>query len=104
MITMPSNQWAPDKNQHQARRIGKTLEELSELSCVLARISIQGIDTVDSNTNITNRLRLLNELADVQAQIHCTILTLKLDQKYIDARRKTKIKLMGAYESHFNAL
>jgi hypothetical protein len=41
------NLWKPDDNPRQARRIGKTLEELGELTAVLARISIQGMDAVD---------------------------------------------------------
>lgn len=107
MATM--SKWTPDQNPHQARRVGKTLEEMGEAVAVfgnavaiLARISIQGLDSVDPGTGKTNRQRLQDELADVQAQIGCTVLSLGLDQNHMARRRAEKMRQMGEWESHFS--
>lgn len=97
------NPWTPDDDPHHARRVGKTLEELGEAVAVLARISIQGLDAVDPGTGKTNRQRLQDELADVQAQIGCTVLTLDLDQGYMARRTAEKVCLMAEWEAHFSA-
>lgn len=95
------SRWVPDDNPRQARRVGKTLEELGELVAVLARIDIQGLDSTDPGTGKTNRQRLQEELADVQAQIGLTVLTLDLDQDYMARRTAEKIRQMGEWEAHF---
>jgi len=97
------NPWRPDDDPHQARRVGKTLEELGEAVAVLARISIQGLDAVDPGTGKTNRQRLQDELADVQAQIGCTVLSLGLDQDYMARRTAEKFRQMGEWEAHFHS-
>jgi NTP pyrophosphatase (non-canonical NTP hydrolase) len=100
-VTKPMQRWLPDADPRQARRVGKTLEELSELAAVLARISIQGLDSVDPSSGKTNRVRLQEELADVQAQIACTVLTLDLDQRLIARRTMVKMHQMAEWEAHF---
>jgi len=100
--TMAMNPWTPDEDQHQTRRVGKTLEEMGESVAVLARISIQGLDAVDPGTGKTNRQRLQDELADVRAQITCTVLSLGLDQDYMAARAGEKIRQMAEWEAHFS--
>lgn len=95
------NPWKPDADPVQARRIGKTLEELSELGAVLARISIQGVDGVDPASGKTNRLRLHEESADVMAQIACNVEAFKLDIDFIENRGRKKVVLMSEWEAHF---
>lgn len=95
------NPWQPDADPVQARRIGKTLEELSELAAVLARISIQGMYGVDPASGKTNRQRLEEETADVVAQLACNANVFKLDLDFIDTRSDRKVALMSEWEAHF---
>ena len=96
--------WKPDDKPRQAHRIGKTAEECGELSAVLGRISIQGLDSVDPATQKTNRLRLIEELADVQAQIECNCVYFCLtdeEAEFFCNRVNRKIEEMTQWELHF---
>lgn len=93
--------WTPDCNPHQARRIGKTLEELHELGAVLARISIQGLDAVDPGTGKTNRQRMNEETADVIAQINRNFHAFAMPADDIDKRVQEKEAMMAEWEAHF---
>lgn len=95
------NKWEPDADPHQARRIGKTLEELGELSAVLARISIQGLDAIDPASGLTNRERMFKETADVIAQLKCNTETFGMDLAALEERVNTKIAFMAQWEAHF---
>lgn len=95
------NKWEPDTDPHQARRIGKTLEELGELSAVLARISIQGMDAIDPASGKTNRRRMLEETADVMAQIECNIEAFGMSTCALADRLQRKIRHMQEWEAHF---
>lgn len=97
------NPWVPDDNPHQARRIGKTGEEVNELGSVLFRISIQGIDSVDPSSGKTNRQRLLEESADVYAQLDCNmdaIFSAK-ERNEIYLRAIEKRRQMAEWEAHY---
>lgn len=61
--------WHVEEDKRRLRRLGKSLEELSELSNVLARCIIQGVDEVDPSSGEVNRDRMWKEVADVYAQI-----------------------------------
>lgn len=93
--------WAPTLTPHQTRRAGKTLEELSELGAVLARIQIQALDDIDLGSGKTNRARLEEEIADVYAQLRLTYLAFGLDLGNIARRMDVKMKLMAEWEAHF---
>lgn len=93
--------WAPTLTPHQTRRAGKTLEELSELAAVLARIQIQGLDDIDLGSGKTNRQRLSEEVADVYAQLGLTMLSFGLDALAISQRCLHKQDLMAEWEAHF---
>lgn len=100
----PIAKWEPDTDPHQARRVGKTLEELGELTAVLARIQIQGLDAIDPGTGKTNRQRLMEESADVATQIDLTLTYLSIDQddgSAYAARRIDKERQMREWEAHF---
>lgn len=95
------NPWKPDDDPRQARRIGKTTEEVNELGAVLARISIQGLDAIDPGSGKTNRVRLEEELADCFAQFDQTIDYLKLNRDLIAKRATVKSLQMDEWEAHF---
>lgn len=100
---MSNEVWEPDQNPHQARRIGKTAEEVNELGAVLARISIQGLRALDPASMKSNKQRLLEEMADVTAQIELTLEFVSFDvNKAYFAKRVEKKKLeMRQWEAHF---
>lgn len=95
------NPWIPDADTHQARRIGKTLEELGELTAVLGRISIQGMHAIDPASQKTNFQRLHEEMADVFAQLTICMHSFRMDETAIDNRFKEKMRQMIEWESHF---
>lgn len=100
MTTM--NKWTPTTDLLTLRRMGKLLEELGEASNVAARVIIQGIDEVDPGSGKVNRERLENELADVQAQIGCTVLAFDLDQDRMARRTAEKMRQMAEWEALFS--
>lgn len=99
MTTM--NKWTPTTDLLTLRRMGKLLEELGEASNVAARVIIQGIDEVDPGSGKVNRERLENELADVQAQIGCTVMAFDLDQDRMARRTAEKMRQMAEWEALF---
>jgi hypothetical protein len=100
------NPWVPDDNPHQARRIGKTGEEVNELGSVLFRITIQGIDSIDPSSGKTNRQRLLEESADVYAQLEVNFHALYTveEQAFVSARVLEKRRQMAEWEAHYPAV
>ena len=98
------NPWKPDDNPRQARRIGKTGEEVNELGSVLFRITIQGIDSIDPSSGKTNRQRLLEESADVMAQLHVNMHALFTNEErdFIVARVEEKRRQMVQWEAHYS--
>lgn len=97
------NPWMPDDNPKQARRLGKTGEEVNELGSVLFRISIQGIDSIDPSSGKTNRQRLLEETADVMAQCQCNMADLFTndERKFVLDRSLEKCRQMAQWEAHY---
>jgi NTP pyrophosphatase (non-canonical NTP hydrolase) len=98
---MALTKWTPTTDLLMLRRMGKTGEEAAELLVVTNRCIIQGIDEIDPGTGKVNRARLQDELADVQAQIGCTVLALGLDQEYMARRTAEKIRQMNEWEAMF---
>jgi len=95
------NPWRPDPNPLQARRVGKSLEELAELQKVLARISIQGLFGVDPSTGEMNLHAAQKEIADVRAQLQLLESLWQLDASEIRARMEQKIRQMDEWEEEF---
>lgn len=95
------NKWTPTTDLLTLRRMGKLGEELGEAQSVAARVIIQGIDEVDPGSGKVNRQRLMDELADVQAQIGCTVLAFGLDQDYMGRRTAEKMRQMAEWEALF---
>jgi len=98
---MALSKWIPTTDLLTLRRMGKLGEELGEAQSVAARVVIQGIDEVDPGSGKVNRQRLMDELADVQAQIGCTVLAFGLDQDYMARRTAEKIRQMHEWEAMF---
>jgi NTP pyrophosphatase (non-canonical NTP hydrolase) len=95
------SKWVPTQDLMTLRRLGKTGEELGELVAVVNRCVIQGIDEVDPGTGKTNRLRLEEDIADVSAQLMCTVQAFDLDGLAINARMLRKIGYMNEWEAMF---
>jgi len=97
------NPWKPDDDPRQARRIGKTGEEVNELGGVLFRITIQGINSIDPSSGKTNRQRFIEETADVLAQCDCNRESLFTDEEwdFIQTRRIEKLRQMHEWEAHY---
>lgn len=93
--------WIPTTDLSQLRRLGKLSEELGELQAVAARCIIQGIDETDPASGQVNRLRLLNEIADVIAQCNVTVDAFKLDEQQLIDRILDKQRQMREWESMF---
>lgn len=102
-MTAKMNPWVPDDNPHQARRVGKTLEEAGELVGVLGRITIQGMDSIDPSSGKTNRQRLLEETADVMAQCECNLWAMFTSEErtFIHERALEKRRQMAEWEEHY---
>jgi NTP pyrophosphatase (non-canonical NTP hydrolase) len=90
--------WHVVEDGRALRRLGKTLEELSELSAVVARVIIQGIDERDPSSRKLNRRRLEEELGDVLAQIELLCDHYKLNGGFIVARSEEKVQQMEQWE------
>ena len=99
---MSMTKWVPESDPKILRRVGKTGEEAAELSKVCSRITVQGIDGVDPKTGVPNRQALMEELADVQAQIGCCVLAFDLDQEYMALRTARKMDQMAEWEAMFD--
>lgn len=93
--------WQPTTDRMLQRRMGKTGEELGELSAVVCRIQIQGIDEIDPSSGKKNRLRLQEEVADVYAQLDETVARLGLDTAEIEKRRQVKRGYMQQWEDMY---
>ena len=96
-----TSKWIPTTNLAMLRRMGKLGEELGELQAVAARCIIQGIDEIDPASNLPNRVRLTDEIADVYAQLDVTMTMLDLDRQVIQQRRERKTGYMREWEAMF---
>ncbi len=95
------SKWIPITDRMLQRRMGKTGEECGELTGVVCRIQIQGIDEVDPSSGKTNRLRLEEEIADVYAQLDENIARLGLRNDFIQQRRQVKRGYMQEWEEMY---
>lgn len=104
MTTPRMNPWVPDDNPHQARRVGKTLEEAGEFVSVLGRITIQGMNSIDPSSGKTNRRRLVEETADVLAQCECNLWALFTyeERNTVWTRVLEKRRQMAEWEKHYS--
>jgi hypothetical protein len=99
MTTEPKMQpWRVETDKRRLRRLGKTGEELAELSAVVSRCIIQGVDEIDPSSGKTNRQRLQEEVADVYCQLDLLVTALNLNTFQIDVRSAKKAGQMAEWE------
>jgi len=96
------NPWVCTLTPHQARRVGKTGEEVGELGSVLGRLNIQGLHEIDPSSGKTNFQRLWEESADVEAQTACNRKAFKFPEPEYTDRVMRKIAQMGEWEEHYS--
>ncbi len=97
------SKWQHTTNPLHIRRLGKTGEELAELAAVVSRCLIQGLDEIDPSSGKTNRQRLIDETADVRAQLNCNDRAFGLPLAEIAARVAKKEAWMAEWESHYGS-
>lgn len=90
--------WHVETDKFRIRRLGKALEELGELTSVLARCIIQGVDEVDPSSGEVNRLRMQKEGADVYTQLSHLVDAFDLDQSDMLDRIGYKTDSMATWE------
>jgi hypothetical protein len=91
------SKWLPIIDRVALACIGKAGEESAELSAILFRTIIQGIDEIDPDTGKLNRLAIQEEIADVAATSELLIEMLDLDRPSIELRKQRKIAMKKAW-------
>jgi hypothetical protein len=88
------NPWHPITDVVDLKHLGKLGEECNELGAAVSRCIIQGVDEAEPVTGKINRDWLLDEIADVRANIELCEERFALDADRIAARvAKKKIHL-----------
>ncbi len=67
------SKWIPCTDLRTLAALGKLQEELGELTSIVARTIIQGVDGVDPETGKPNLQALAEEIADVRAMSRLVI-------------------------------
>lgn len=83
--------WHPMSSAVDKKHIGKLLEELGELTAAASRCLIQGIDEREPITGKPNYEWLMEEIADVQANLELCIENFSLSRTFIATRKARKI-------------
>lgn len=84
------NSWHPIKDSTDLKTLGKLGEECGELSAIVSRCIIQGVQEQEPVTRKYNNVALEQEIADVQANIDLVIQRFSLDTNFIAKRRAEK--------------
>jgi hypothetical protein len=93
------SRWVPITDLVTLAHIGKAGEESAELSGILFRTIIQGIDGVDPDTGKPNLLAIQEEVADVAAMNELLIELLGLDRDAIALRMERKIAMKRVWHA-----
>jgi len=89
--------WQPTKNTLDLKHLGKLSEELAELSQVVARCIIQGVDEVHPVTGKSNKLWLAEEVADVYANLYLLEEHFSLDTEFVYRRSGEKLEFLESW-------
>lgn len=84
------NPWHPITDAVDLKHLGKLGEELNECGAAVSRVIIQGIDECEPVTKKPNRIWLMEEIADVQANQELVIERFELDEEFIRGRKEEK--------------
>jgi hypothetical protein len=98
VMKKPYQPWKPMTDSVDIRTLGKLGEESGELSQIICRSLIQGIDETDPKQNITNRVWLENEIADVFVNAQLVIERFNLDTDAIAVRMAEKEPKLRAWQ------
>ncbi len=93
------SKWVPMTNLIDLAHLGKMGEEAGELSSIISRCIIQGIDECDPETGKPNRLALAEEIADVMATSELAIERFDLDEGFISLRIERKKNMKRAWHA-----
>ena len=83
--------WLPESRTVIHQALGKAAEEAAELSKILSRCLIQGLDASDPKTGIPNRVSLAEELADMDAAIAWLFEVIPMNDEDHNARADRKL-------------
>lgn len=90
--------WSPLKDPNEIKLIGKTLEELGELTQALSRSLIQGINEEMPDSKKTNRVWVEEEIADSLAMIYILMAVFKLNNDKMSDRARKKIAFFNSWD------
>lgn len=89
--------WHPVTDPVLLKYLGKLAEECGELSAIVARCIIQGVDGTEPDTGVLNRTALENEIADATANMILVSKKLGLSRDRIAERSNLKIQRLEAW-------
>lgn len=87
------SKWVPCTDLRTLAALGKLAEECGELSSIIARCVIQGVDGMDPETGMSNLTSLEHELADVRGLSRLVIEHLHLMKNQIEERAEKKLQM-----------
>ncbi|ULK98883.1 hypothetical protein [Bradyrhizobium sp. I71] len=94
------NPWHPITDAVDLKHLGKLGEECNELGAIISRAIIQGIDGLDPETGIPNRVNIEDEIADVLANIALVEKHFHLDTARMAARAERKMEHLRKWHEH----
>jgi hypothetical protein len=96
--------WRPIQDQVDLYRLGKLIEECSELQVAASRWIIQGPDGIDPASGNTARSRFQEEFADVMAQLELCFEHFGLDDDAMRKRADFKKERQRLWQRRLNAV
>jgi hypothetical protein len=91
--------WIPEDEPCNIAVLGKLAEECAELSKILARCLIQGVDESDPRTGKSNRAVLSEEVADVLACIDVLGNHFDMDADFIKNRTRSRRRFLEEWHA-----
>lgn len=82
--------WQPANDPIEVAFWGKALEELGELSAIISRCMIQGVNECEPSTGKLNKSALAEEIADVKAMIEIIMTFNNIPEFVLDERMAHK--------------
>lgn len=98
----PPSPWIPETDPLNLAVLGKASEECSELSKILARCIIQGIEASHPETGEPNRAELQDELDDVETMLH--IVRERFNIPRSTTRQHAKLRYQDKWHESLKAL